>query len=229
VKAFILAGGLGTRLRPQFGDVPKPLAPVGGRPFLERQIEWLTGQGIATVVLCLGHGAEQVIQTLGDGSRWNARLEFSVETEPLGTAGALRLAARWVEGPAVVLNGDTFAPCSPWSLERARWEHGMLGAVALFQAADAAARGRVECDAGQRVLRFVEKDPDHRGGAWVNGGLYTLDPRVWRWLPEAGSLEREVLPRLAASGYLLGHPVQGDFYDIGTPEEWQRAERYFTA
>jgi len=231
VKAFVLAGGLGSRLRSRFGDLPKPLVPLGGRPFLERQIEWLARYGIREIVLCVGHGAERVQAALGDGETLGVTLRYSTEPEPLGTAGALRLAASLVEGPALVVNGDTLLACDPWSLERSRWERGVVGAVALFEVADAAAHGRVECDAGGRVIQFVEKPPDPRGAAWVNGGLYAFDPALWRWIPGTGpaSLERDVLPRLARSGQLHGHLVDGEFLDIGTPEQWERAEKRFTA
>lgn len=224
VKAFILAGGLGTRLKERFGELPKPLAPIGGRPFLERQLAWLAGHGVREAVLCVGFGAEQVRAALGDEA-CGVRLAYSVETEPLGTGGALALARPFVTGPALVLNGDTLAPCEPWALERTRWEHGALGTVALYTVPDARARGRVECDAEGRVVRFVEKDEAHVGPAWVNGGMYAFSPWLWARLP-AGvhSLERDVLPRLAADGQLEGHQASGTFYDIGTPEEWARAE-----
>jgi NDP-sugar pyrophosphorylase family protein len=231
VRAFVLAGGLGTRLQSKFGDLPKPLAPVGGRPLLERQIEWLTGHGIRDVVLCTGHGADRVRETLGDGARLGARLRYSAEPEPLGTAGALRLARAHLAGPALVLNGDTLAPCDPWALERARWESGALGAVALYRVEDAASRGRVERGAGDRIERFVEKDASHRGSAWVNGGVYALAPRVWGSIPATGavSLEREVLPALAAERRLVGLEAEGEFWDIGTPEDWARADRRFAS
>jgi NDP-sugar pyrophosphorylase family protein len=168
--------------------------------------------------------------TLGDGARLGTRLAYSAEPEPLGTAGALRLARAHVNGPALVLNGDTLAPCDPWALERTRWECGALGAVALYRVEDASARGRVERAVGGRIARFVEKDPAHRGPAWVNGGLYAFAPAMWRYIPAQGpaSLEREVLPRLADEGRLVGFEAPGEFWDIGTPEDWERAERRFT-
>ena len=229
----MLAGGMGTRLRPlssSFGDLPKPLMPLGGRPLLERQLEWLAGHRVRDVVLCVGHGAEQVRAALGDGARLGVRLQYSTEEEPQGTAGALRLAGRYVTGSTLVVNGDTLAPCDPWVVERSRWESGALGAVALFQVADASARGRVERDAGGRIVRFIEKDAAHRGPAWVNGGIYAFAPRVWRYIPATGaaSLEREVLPRLAAERRLQGCEAAGEFWDIGTPADWERADRHFT-
>ena len=237
MKVLILAGGLGTRLKPRFGDLPKPLAPLGGRPFLARQLEWLAAAGVREAVLCTGYGADTVRATLGDGAGLGVTLHHSVEEEPLGTGGALQLAARFVSGPVLVANGDTLALCDPWELERARWERGALGAVALFRVADASGRGRVECGDGGRVERFVEKDPAHTGPAWVNGGLYAFDPWLWRRMPRppagraaaAFSLERDVLPALAAEGRLTALAVEGEFFDIGTPDDWERAERRFAS
>jgi NDP-sugar pyrophosphorylase family protein len=228
VKAFVLAGGLGTRLRPRFGDLPKGLAPLGGRPFLAHLFEWLAGAAVREVVLCAGFGAERLREALGNGAAYGVRLEYSIEPEPLGTGGALRLAQPHVDGPTLVVNGDTLVSCDPWEIERARWEQGAEGAVALYRVADAARRGRVECDEEGRVARFVEKDASHFGPAWVNGGLYAFSPRLWQRLGTGTvSLERDVLPRVAAEGRLRGVAVEGDFYDIGTPEEWERAERQF--
>jgi NDP-sugar pyrophosphorylase family protein len=231
MKAFVLAGGLGTRLKPRFGELPKGLAPIGGRPFLERQLALLAAAGVRSFVMCAGHGADAMRESLGDGASLGVSLEWSVESEPLGTAGALRHAARFVDGPALVVNGDTIAPCDPWALERERWEHGALGAVALYRVDDAQSRGRVEREPGGAVSRFVEKDPAFRGGAWVNGGVYAFSSRLWTVLERAPagalSLERDVLPALAHEGALRGFEAEGEFWDIGTPEEWERAERRF--
>ncbi len=228
MRAFVLAGGLGTRLRPQFGDVPKGIAPVAGRPFLAHVLAWLARNGIRDVVLCTGHGAGRVREALGAGGPPGMTLTYSEEPEPLGTGGALALAAPLVRGPSLVANGDTLLECDPWALERARFATGALGAVALFRVDDAKSRGRVELD-GDRILRFVEKDPDFEGAAWVNGGLYAFSPVLWRRLPAgASSLERDVLPVLAAEGRLTGWRVDGEFHDIGTPESWARAERHLS-
>jgi NDP-sugar pyrophosphorylase family protein len=229
VKAFVLAGGLGTRLRPKFGELPKPLAPIGGRPFLERQLEWLRVHGVTRAVLCTGYGGEAIREALGDGERYGVRLEYSMEAEPLGTGGALQLARPLVDGPCWVLNGDTLPEGDPWRVEFARWLSGAAGAVALYQVADARSRGRVEFDAAGRITRFVEKDPDFTGPAWVNGGLYSFSSSLWRLLPRGvSSLERDILPPLAADGRLLGVRLPGTFYDIGTPDEWERAERHLS-
>lgn len=229
MKAFVLAGGLGTRLKPRFGDLPKGIAPVAGRPFLAHLLEWLGRHGVRDVVLCTGHGAAEVREALGDGGAAGVTLEYSEEPEPLGTGGALRHAIARVTGPALVANGDTLLECDPWMLERTRWEKGALGAVALYRVEDARSRGRVELD-GTRITRFVEKDESFAGPAWVNGGLYAFSPVLWRRLPAGvSSLERDVLPALAAEGRLAGLTVEGEFHDIGTPESWARAERHLSA
>lgn len=229
MRAFVLAGGLGTRLRERFGDLPKPLVPVGGRPFLARQLEWLAAHDLREIVLCVGYGAEKVRQALGEGEAAGVRLFYSLEEEPLGTGGALKLAETFVEGPSLVINGDTLPELEPALLERARAARGAVGALALFQMEDASASGRVECDEEGRVTAFAEKDRG-RGAGWVNGGCYSFDASLWSWLPRgASSLERDVLPRLAAAGELVGQRQGGVFFDIGTPEGWERAERRFAA
>ena len=225
MKAFVLAGGMGTRLQPRFGSLPKPLAPIGGRPFVARQLEWLAGHGVRRAVILAGHGAEPMREALGSRTA-GVELEWSVEPEPMGTGGALRWARDFVDGPVLVVNGDTLAEGDPWVLERDRWEHGAVGAVALYQVADAKSRGRVERDARGGIARFVEKDERWTGPAWVNGGAYAFAPALWHHLPEGpSSLERDVLPRLAARGLLHGVQCAGRFWDIGTPEDWERAER----
>lgn len=229
MRAFLLAGGLGTRLRPRFGDLPKVMAPVGGKPWIDRQLAWLVAHSIRRVVLCVGHGAEHVQRHVGDGARFGIAAEWSREEAPLGTGGALAHARAFVDGPALVMNGDTLPDCDPWALERSRWERGALGALALFRADDARASGRVESDSSGRVLRFVEKDEQYRGTAWVSGGAYALAPAVWRRLPAEGpcSLERDVFPALAAEGALRGIQCMASFVDIGTPERWEEADRRF--
>jgi NDP-sugar pyrophosphorylase family protein len=230
MKVFLLAGGLGTRLRPRFGDLPKPLAPLAGRPFLERQIAWLAGHGFRDFVICAGYGADAMQSALGSGERLGVRLAWSVEAEPLGTGGALKLASEHVDGAALVVNGDTLCECDPWVLERERWQRAALGSVALFGVEQAAGRGRVECRDDGVITRFVEKDPGWKGPAWVNGGLYAFSHALWKRLPAGvSSLERDVLEPAAASGELAGLRSPGAFWDIGTPEDWARAEAHFGA
>lgn len=229
MRAFVLAGGLGTRLRPRFGDLPKPLAPLGGQPFLVRQLLSLRDRGVRRAVVLAGYGADRLQEVVGDGRALGMQVQWSVEPEPLGTGGALKLAAPHVDDVVLVANGDTMGEADPWALERDRWERGALGAVALYRVDDARSRGRVECGEDGRISAFVEKDDTHSGAAWVNGGLYAFTPALWRELPTgSSSLERDTLPRLAAAGRLLGVRCAGRFWDIGTPDDHARAEEELT-
>src|ERR1043166_1633799 len=114
MKAFVLAGGLGTRLKPRFGDLPKPLAPIAGKPFLARQVEWLAGPRIRRAVIRAGRGATQLQSALGDAAAGVA-LEWSIEAEPLGTGGALRLATPVAVGPSPLVNGGRAAGRREWA------------------------------------------------------------------------------------------------------------------
>lgn len=225
-EAIVLVGGLGTRLRPVVEDVPKPLAPVAGRPFLAWILDHLAAEGIRHVILASGHMAEQVEHRIG--RRWrDIDVEYSVESEPLGTGGALRLAAKRLRtGAAHAINGDTFLRYHPADLERAvRMADAELG-LALAQVEDAARYGAVESEAGW-VTGFKEKG--RSGPAWINAGCYFLTERAMARLPDMPrfSFEHEVLEPLARQRRVLGFGATRDFIDIGVPEDYRRAQDWF--
>lgn len=224
VTALVLAGGLGTRLRPVVADRPKALAEVGGRPFLAYLLDQLAGTGIRRVVLCTGHLGEQIPRAFGDVYR-GLRLVYSREASPLGTGGALRLALPLLRSDIVlVMNGDSYCGMALkrfWNRHRAC---GGAGSLVLTRVSETSRYGRVLCRGG-RVVRFEEKDG--RGGpGWVNAGVYLLARRVMAAIPagRAVSLEREVLPALVQQG-LCGYLSRGRFVDIGTPETYALARQ----
>lgn len=226
LDVVVLAGGLGTRLRPAVADRPKALAPVGvgGLPFLDLLLAWLHGQGARRVVLALGHMADQVEARL-DGLRGRfpgLDLRASVEPGPLGTGGALRHCLPLLRSdPVLVANGDSLAEVDlPAFLAAFRASGAPAGLVAVG-VPDAGRYGRLELSDRGRVLRFAEKDPAFAGPAPVNGGVYLFrrDLLSERLPPAgaAGSLERDLLQRLPP-GAALAFPGSGRFVDIGTPE-----------
>jgi D-glycero-alpha-D-manno-heptose 1-phosphate guanylyltransferase len=227
IPVAILAGGLGTRLRPAIGDHAKVVADVGGRPFLARLLDQVAAAGFRDVVLCVGHRADEVEGALG-AAHGPLRLRYSRESEPLGTGGALRLALPLLAGPHVlVLNGDSFCEvdhAAAWSWHVARGSEATLVAV---EVPDASRYGRVEIDAADRVRRFAEKQPDGAPG-WINAGIYLLASSRIAGLPpgRAVSLERDVLP-VWAGGALYGYRVRGRFIDIGTPGAYSAASLFF--
>jgi NDP-sugar pyrophosphorylase family protein len=224
----VLAGGLGTRLRPAVADRPKALAPVGaaGRPFLDLLLAWFHAQGVRRAVLALGHMAGQVEARLPDLRRRlpGMALAASVEPGPLGTGGALRLCLPYLSSdPVVVANGDSFVEADLAGFLAAFEDSGAPAGLVAVGVPDAARFGRLDLSPdGRRVLRFAEKDPSLAGPARINGGLYLfrralLDERLPPAAGVAASLERDLLEPLAPAGPLMAFPTDGRFVDIGTP------------
>lgn len=228
MKAVILAGGLGTRLRAVVGDRPKAMANVHGKPFLAYQIANLRAQGFDELVLCLGYRSAQIQDYFGDGRRHRVSIAYSVEPEPLGTAGALRHAAALLDDAFLLVNGDSFLDADfqdfVASHRRRRSENPeTIGSVAAIATADKGTFATLVLDARGLVQRFgVSTGPGRR---WVNAGLYVVEPGLLDLIPtgRAVSLERETTPAaLAAGARLWAYPVQGLFVDIGTPAGYRR-------
>ena len=229
MRAFILAGGLGTRLQPLTNAAPKVMLPVAGRPFLEILVGHLARAGVADIVLCVGYRAEAIRAHFGDGARWGVHLAYSVETRPLGTGGALRRAASGIGQTFLVLNGDSFVSLDIAALAHAHRERllvapACLGTIVLARVEEAQDFGAVAVDGAGWVARFEEKTA-RRGGGVVNGGVYLLEPQLLDLIPPEAptSLELDVFPRVA--GRLAGFHVDAPLYDIGTPERLAEAER----
>jgi mannose-1-phosphate guanylyltransferase len=225
IDVAILAGGLGTRLAGAVPDLPKALAPVGGRPFLDHLLDWLEGHGARRIVLLLGHRADQIEAHLA--ARPRPRLEFalSVEPAPLGTGGALGFArAHFRSDPVLVVNGDTFVDSDLAALARAHAASGAPATMLCVEVADAGRYGRVEIADG-RIRSFREKDPSFRGAAAINAGIYLVSRALISAIPTGRpvSLERDVFER-QPPGTLAAHvDRRARFVDIGTPESWSGA------
>lgn len=227
-EAIILAGGLGTRLRAVVSEVPKPLAPVAGRPFLALLLERLAERGIRRVILATGHLAQQVEATFG--RRWaSMEVVYSVEHEPLGTGGALRQAISALTGSAVhVMNGDTWLDFDPFALERFAASAGKPLAMALAHVQDVSRYGAVEVRGGV-VEAFREKG--ETGPGWINAGCYFLTADALSALPQrtAYSFESDVLRPRAMSRDVAAFTETRGFIDIGVPEDYFRAQSLFAA
>ncbi len=225
-EAIVLAGGFGTRLRAVVSDVPKPLAPVAGRPFLAWLLDRLEAGGIRSVILATGYMSEKVERFAGR-SWGRISIRYSVEDKPLGTGGAVRQAAGLLAGEAVhVINGDTFLDYEPAALESAAAAAGVSIGIALAEVADAARYGAVELENGL-VRGFREKG--RHGPGWINAGCYFFADIGSGVLErgEAYSLEADVLTEQAALGRVAGFTGTSGFIDIGVPEDFARAQRLF--
>jgi D-glycero-alpha-D-manno-heptose 1-phosphate guanylyltransferase len=222
-EAIILAGGFGTRLSHVLVDLPKPLAPVNGRPFVAYLLDALAGNGVRHAVLATGYLAEKIEAELGDDWR-GMRLSYSVEDVPLGTGGAVRRAAAATNGgPAVVLNGDTYLEFDANAFAGAMRAAGADLGVALAKVPDVSRYGAVKVSDG-RVVAFGEKVG--QGPGLINAGVYFLSRKALAELParESFSFETDVLAPAAAAGRLHAYTDTRGFIDIGIPEDYARSQ-----
>ena len=224
----ILAGGFGTRLKPILKGYPKVLASIHQRPFLFYLFDLIAAHGGCRVVLCTGYRADLVERVVMDTYEGPLQVSYSMETTPLGTGGALRLCLDKVESEYfLALNGDSFVRCdlnayADWCLER-----DARAGLFLTEVAETSRYGRVDIDGEGRVSQFLEKTTS-RGKGFINAGIYFFrkDALIKYPLYEPISLEKEIFPELIQSG-LHGYLGSGEFIDIGTPESYERAGRFF--
>jgi NDP-sugar pyrophosphorylase family protein len=223
MRAIVLAGGFGTRLRSVVPDLPKPMAPVRGRPFLSYLLDRLVAAGFSEAILAVGYRYEVIQARFGDDYRGLA-LRYSVEDEPLGTGGAIQ--AAWRLAPSadvVVLNGDTFLEVDYRAMVDAHRAAGAELTMSVREVADAGRYGALVLEAG-RVCGFQEKG--WHGPGSINAGVYVLSPRVRVRFPnrEAFSFEQDVLVAEVAALRPLAFPTTGRFIDIGIPADYERAD-----
>ena len=220
LDVLVLAGGLGTRIRPVLGDVPKLLAPIGGRTYLDCLFDWLRRFGARRVVLGLGYQAQAVIDHLRQHPDPSLAIDTVVEPRPLGTGGAVRFArAALRTDPVMVMNGDSFVEAPLCDFVARHRASGAAGTLLCTEVADAGRYGRVETDAPGRIQAFAEKDPAFHGTASINAGVYLLSAALLDDIAAGNStsLERDVFERLPA-GSLAAYSGRFAFIDIGTPE-----------
>jgi D-glycero-alpha-D-manno-heptose-7-phosphate kinase len=224
VKALILAGGFGTRLKSVVSDVPKPMALVAGKPFLEYQIGFLKEQGITEIIIAVHHMADKIKSYFGDGKNWGVEITYSDEEYPLGTAGAIKKAERYLEDTFIVLNGDTYSPINIGKLLSFHKAKRSLFTLALANSAEVSQSGTVVLE-GSRISQFLEKSADGEG--LVNRGIYVFEPKVFDYIEEGKkvSLEQEIFPKLASQGVLFGYEDSSSFIDIGSPGEYKKLKK----
>jgi len=227
MTAAILAGGLGTRLRPALDDRPKVLAPVSGRPFVTYLLDMLRAASVRRAVLLTGYKGEQVKSALGEYYQ-GMSLIYSAEASPLGTGGALRAALPQLDSSTILLlNGDSYCGLDLDAFAGFHRRRGADVSMALTRVDDAARYGRVETTAQGRVTAFAEKQAAS-GPGWINAGVYLLERGLIEEIPTGRlvSLERETLPSWIESKTVYGHRRARPFLDVGTPESFLTAAAF---
>lgn len=224
MKAVVLAGGEGTRLRPLTCNTPKIMVPVLNRPFFEHLLAYLRKHKIIDIVLAVGKSPGRIQDYFGDGSIFGVRLSYSIEDSPLGTAGAVKNAEKFLDDSFVVLNGDIFTDIDLSIMMRLHRENKAIASLALTSVEDPTIYGVVETDGEGRVKRFMEKPGRDRVTTnMVNAGIYILEPEILsRIAPNTFSMfERDVFPPLLERGQTVyGYPFRDYWIDMGTPEKY---------
>ena len=219
VKSVILAGGEGIRLRNVIKDVPKPMATVAGKPFLEYLILQLKKYNIRDVVISIGYKGDAIKSYFGNGEKWDMNISYSLEDEPLGTGGALKKAINMVDDEQfIVMNGDSYLDIDLTEFLDFHIEKHADTTLSLAHSSDTSRYGRVEINKEGKVHRFIEKGVS--GYGYINGGIYLFQQDIVDIIPDGNiSLEDMILPIIIEKG-LFGMTVNGFFIDIGIPEDY---------
>jgi len=230
VRAVVLVGGEGTRLRPLTLTAPKQMLPIVEETMVERVLGHLASHGIDEAVLSLGYRPDAFIDAFPDGRIAGVRATYAVEPSPLDTAGAIGFAAAFggIDETFVVLNGDVLTDFDITGLVGFHREHGAEGTIGLTPVDDPSSFGVVPTDADGKVTAFIEKPPrDEAPTNFINAGIYVLEPSVLgRIAPEVRvSIERETFPAMVADGTLYARGSDAYWLDTGTPDAYLRAHR----
>lgn len=225
-SAIVLAGGFGTRLQKVVSELPKPMAPVAGKPFLQYVLDYLGKQGIDTAILAVGYLRNTIIEYFGD--EYNGLIiKYSAEDEPLGTGGAIKQACAMADGENVfVINGDTFFDVDLAQLFRFHISNQALLSVALKRMEKFDRYGTVEINDRNKITGFREKEYLDEG--LINGGVYCLNKNIFPdSIPQKFSFETEILEKEIKTGKIFGLESKGYFIDIGIPEDYEKAQTDF--
>src|ERR671927_1259358 len=230
MKAILLAGGKGTRLRPLTIHTPKPIVPIFERPFLHYQLDLLKQvPEIDEVILSLNYQPRRIEEIFGDGSDAGLAIRYVVEPAPLGTAGAVRYAGESLHESVVVFNGDVLTEVDLAAVIRLHRERRAKATIVLTPVENPSAYGLVETDASGNIQRFLEKPgEDEITCNTINAGIYVLEPDTFDRIPKdtAWSIERSFFPSLIERGEtFVAYVYRGYWIDIGTPEKYAQVHR----
>lgn len=225
MEAIVLAGGFGTRLSHVIKDVPKPMAPVAGKPILEYILADLVEHGVTRIVLAVHYKKECIMNYFGDRFQ-GAEILYSVEETPLFTGGAIKKALGLCNDSHVwIINGDTYFEVSLRDMCPTGAEENKKAVIAVKEMQNFSRYGKVDVGEDHLVTAFHEKAPCDKG--FINGGIYCLQRSALNGYPEKFSLENDCFPKLLETGNIYAFESDGYFIDIGIPEDYYKAQEYF--
>lgn len=225
-KAVLLVGGRGTRLKPLTDKLPKALLKIQGKTITEHLFDLLKKYGIREVILCTGYLKDKIKEYFGDGSNFGMSVTYVEENEPLGTAGPLKLAKKYLNASFIVSNGDELKDINIPRMFRLHKRKNALATIALTTVDDPSSYGVARLD-GSRIVEFVEKPKkEDTPSNLINAGFYILEPEAIDMIPDGLSmLEKDIFPKLARMGRLRGFPFAGQWFDIGNIERYKTAKK----
>jgi len=225
-KAVILAGGLGTRLRPLTYDIPKSLVKVKGKTLMEHILDLLKRYGVTEIYVAIGHLGGKIVDYFGDGSKFGVKIKYYNETIPLGTAGCIYSIKKELTEPFFVINGDDIMTLNLADMQEFHRKSNSLVTIALWKVEDTSQYGVVEL-MGNKIKRFVEKPKKEEAPSnLINSGFYLFSPEVLEMIkPGFSMLEKDLFPKLAESGKLYGYKFEGQWFDIGDFSRLENAEK----
>ncbi len=219
MKAYVLAGGEGTRLRPYTYNVPKPMLPLGGKPILQYVIENLRRAGIREIVLTVGYKHEQVTGYFGDGSKYGVHIEYSIEKEKMNTAGSILHYKGTAKETFAVVMGDHLTDLDMADMLKSHKKSGAVATIALYHQKQPLEYGVADLKDG-KVVGFREKPMlEH----FYNTAIYIFEPEIFGHIKEKEDFAKDVFPRLLAAGKQVnGYVFEGVWYDIGRISDYER-------
>jgi NDP-sugar pyrophosphorylase family protein len=222
MKAVLLVGGAGTRMRPLTYVMPKCLLPVGGKPLVEGTIAYLKGYGIHDFVLCVAYLKKQIMDALGDGSRLGVKVEYAESNSPMGTAGQLKTAEPFLSGTFIAMNGDIITDLNVAHLLESHKGSGAIATLAVKKYGVKIPYGHIIVDESSAITAFEEKPTLQY---LANAGVYAMESRLLESIPVAtqSSLEKEIFPRLLSKGEKLNsYFEEASWADVGSMADFER-------
>jgi len=225
MKAVILAGGIGTRMRPLTYVVPKAMLPIGGKPLLEHMVRYLGEYDVSEVIVCVAYLKTHIMDYFKDGKGSGVKIKYAEADVPLGTAGQLKTAEKCISDRFLAMNGDIITSLNIRRLLAFHKKMGGIGTIALKKFEVSVPYGHIELDANSNIQKFTEKPTF---SFFANAGVYVFEPKIFRYIPDGQvvSLEKDTFPTMLANGERLnGYLEEAYWADIGTVTDFERVDK----